>query len=300
MEWALAIPHLQALEKLHNPWSGCDESYLTGLKAIIEEKYGPIIFTRLYFGEEFCEKALLSNQDLEKAVGAAAENGMEFTYITPYVTETGLSKIKALLTRLAQIKPEAEVVINDWGTLDWVTRRQQTLTPVLGRLMNKIIRDPRIPINLRAASAEATIHRFQTCSLAGTGMQGLLERYKVRRVELDYPPQGLDPELPSWGYDVSLYLPFGVVTTGRICLMQSWGLKPEEKFKTSGECSQKCKLYWLEMSDRSGRVRRNKDWQIMQKGNTVFYRQNRGFAARILQGAEKTGVNRIVFQPEPI
>lgn len=300
LEWVLAIPHEQAFKRMEEPWGGAKTSYLTGIKETLEAKYGPIHFTRLYFGEEFCERALSTGKALAKAVAAAEERGWGFTYVTPYLTETGLTKVQRLLDILAQTKPEAEVVINDWGVLDWVTEHHPTFTPVLGRLMNKIIRDPRMPDSLRNSPDQTVMHKFRTCNLAGGEMKDLLDQYQVKRVELDYPPQGLDPNLPAWGYDTSLSIPYGVIMTGRICLMQSWGLAAGEKFRTTGPCPQRCRLGWLELSDPSGRVKKNKDWQIIQKGNTVFYRQNKEFLAEILTEAEKTGVSRMIFQPEPI
>lgn len=300
MEWALAIPHEQAFKRMEEPWGGVKASYLISVKEIIEAKYGPITFTRLYFGEEFCERALSSGAALARAMGAAEERGWEFTFVTPYVTETGLDKVRHLLDILAQAKLGAEVVVNDWGVLEWVREQHPTLTPVLGRLLNKVIRDPRMPDRLRNSPDQAVIHKFQSCNLAGGEMKGLLDQYQVRRVELDYPPQGLPLDLPAWGYDVSLYIPYGVITTGRMCLMQSWGLDPGEKFKTTGPCSQRCRLGWLELSDPSGQVKKDKDWQIVQKGNTIFYRQSKGFLAEILTAAEKAGVSRMIFQPEPI
>ena len=37
-----------------------------------------------------------------------------------------------------------EVVVNDWGVLRLVRREFPGLRPVLGRLMNKMMRDPRV------------------------------------------------------------------------------------------------------------------------------------------------------------
>lgn len=307
MEWALAIPRLQMLSAIKNPWSGPNVSSMYDVKEVLEEQFGRIVFTRFYYGEEFCEKALSGKPDLIRALRASEEAGMKFTYVTPYVTEKGLLKLQDLLGLLAGEKPGTEVVINDWGVLDWLVEHQPTLTPILGRLMNKILRDPRMPKGLANPPDGNVIRHFQTSSLAGPGMQDLLHKYNVRRIELDFPPQGLDPELPEWGYHSSLYLPFGVVTTGRICFIHSWGLKEKDKFKTSGYCDRKCQLCWLEMSDQrydpfgfSGLVKKSSDWKIIQKGNTVFYRQSQGFLSKALTQVKKSGVDRIIFQPEPL
>lgn len=142
---------------------------------------------------------------------------------------------------------------------------------------------------------------FRTCSLAGAPTQVLLDQYNVGRIELDLPPQGLDDHLSDWGYRSSLYLPYGVIMTGRICLLHSWGLEDHQKFKVfSGGCDRKCRFYWLEMSDPSHQVKKSKDWVILQKGNTIFYRQQKEFLKKGLDIATRVGITRLVIQREPI
>ena len=132
-------------------------------------------------------------------------------------------------------------------------------------------------------------------------MRTLLEQYNVRRIESDLLPQGLDEHLMEWGYQLSLYLPYGVITTGRICLLHSWGMEENLKFMPfSGGCDRKCRFFWLEMTDPSGQVKKNKHWSILQKGNTVFYQQHKDFLKEGLEQGVKVGVSRWVIQREPI
>lgn len=301
MEWALAIPQGGNLTRLDDPWAETVFTPVPEVRRVVENLFGPVHFTRLYYGQEFCEKALPRINELAEAVQAADRFGMEFTFVTPYVTELALAKVADLLDRLVRLKPRAEVVVNDWGLLYILTQKFPTLVPVLGRLLNKILRDPRLVGHLKNRDPKEALEPFQTSYLAGPAMQALLDQFKVRRVELDHPPQGLDPHLPDWGYRSTLYIPLAVITTGRICLLNSWGLDTGEKFKASGKaCERKCRDYWLRMADRSGQVRKNKDWRIVQKGNTIFYLQTKDFLTKGLEEAERAGVNRIVFQPEPI
>lgn len=300
MEWALLIPRGQAVSWSDEPWGNKENGTLADVREVCEEQFGPIKFTRMYFGQEFCEKALPSQKELDQALIVSGQQEMKFTLVTPYVTEPGLDTVKGLLERLIQVQPRAEVVVNDWGVVETIAKYYPTLTPVLGRLLNKILRDPRLLTHRKKPKGQA-LERFCTSSLAGEPMQELLEQYKVRRVELDLPPQGLDEHLVNWGYRSSLYLPFGVITTGRICLLHSWGLDEHEKFKVfSGGCDRKCRNYWLEMSDPSQQVKKSKDWLILQKGNTVFYREQKNFLKDGLEKAAKLGITRFVVQREPI
>ncbi|EGW41802.1 hypothetical protein [Desulfosporosinus sp. OT] len=302
MEWALSIPRGQALACIDEPWDakGTGPGFLADVREVCEGRFGSIKFTRMYFGQEFCEKALPSQKELDEALALAEQLGMNFTLVTPYVTETGLEAVKVLLQQLMQVQPRAEVVVNDWGVLQTIADDCPTLTPVLGRLLNKLLRDPRIMTQRKEPEEEALV-RFRTCSLAGTPMQVLLDQYKVRRIELDLSPQGLDNHLTDWGYRLSLYLPYAVIMTGRICLLHSWGLEEHQKFKPfSGGCDRKCRFYWLKMSDPSHQVRKSKDWVILQKGNTIFYREQKEFLKEGLDKATRVGISRLVIQREPI
>lgn len=302
MEWALSIPRGQALTWMEEPW-GVRKSglgFLADVREVCVDRFGPIKFTRMYFGQEFCEKALPSPKELDQGLALAGQLGMKFTLVTPYVTEPGLETVKSLLRQLMQVQPQAEVVANDWGVLQTIAEDCPTLTPVLGRLLNKLLRDPRMLTHLKAPEEES-LARFRTCSLAGGPMRNVLDQYQVRRIELDLLPQGLDNNLTDWGYQSSLYLPYGVIMTGRICLLHSWGLEEHRKFKPfSGACDRKCRFYWLEMSDSSHRIKKSKDWTFLQKGNTIFYRQQKEFLKEGLDKALRVGISRLVIQREPI
>lgn len=300
MEWALSIPRGQALAWIEEPWGGKETGPMADVREVCEGRFGRIKFTRMYFGQEFCEKALPSQRELEHALALAERLGMTFCLVTPYVTEPGLLVVKGLLKQLMRVQPRAEVVVNDWGVLQTLAMDCPTLTPVLGRLLNKLLRDPRMLTHREKPNGEA-MERFRTSSLAGAPMQDLLEQYKVRRIELDLTPQGIDQHLMDWGYRSSLYLPYGVIMTGRICLLHSWGLEVHQKFKAvSGGCDRKCRFYWLEMSDPSRQVKKSKDWAILQKGNTIFYREHKEFLKEGLETAARVGVTRLVIQREPI
>lgn len=54
------------------------------------------------------------------------------------------------------------------------------------------------------------------------------------------------------------------------------------------------------MKDLSGRVGGGAAEGIFQKGNTVFYRQSEELLAGGLKDAVKLGVDRIVYQPDPL
>ncbi|MDA8337028.1 MAG: hypothetical protein M0Z41_18930, partial [Peptococcaceae bacterium] len=223
MEWALSVCDAAQLSQL----AGREES----LRPAGEDGFPEdIAFTRLYFGREFCERALPKVDDVMRAVMFCNRYNRKFTLVTPYVTEDGLGKLRDIFASLERYRVGCEVVANDWGVLNLLRDSFPSLLPVLGRLLNKTWRDPRMDSHIHAIPKE-DLGLFRTCSLAGPFMRDLLEIFGVDRIEMDNLLQGMDPNLLQWGYLVSLYLPYGVITTGRICVFQSWGLKPEDKFR---------------------------------------------------------------------
>lgn len=262
MEWALFIPRRESLHLAAEPWRKAGEA-----KGIIRRLFGPVGFSRLYFGQEFCEKAIPGAEDLLEAVRESRLNKMDFTLVTPYVTEKELVNLEALLEELASREPGCEVVVNDWGVLYLLNRRFPTLKPVLGRLLNKMLRNPRL-LQCTGGRQPPDLGLFRSCSLAGQYMEKLLKALKVGRVELDIPFQGLDDGLMQRGYKVSLYVPHACITTGRSCLIGSWGLEQSEKFRASGGgCSRECRFHRLEMHHLSlPAAAGDKNCRIIQTG----------------------------------
>ncbi len=295
MEWTLHVSHVQELELLEKP--GHEVINNPDVGAVISDIFGGLKnFTRVYFGHEFCAKALTGSDTMLKAIKRCRRADMNFTLVTPYVTERGLEKVRELLSELKHALPFCEVVVNDWGVLNLLRSRFPTFKPVLGRLLNKIWRDPRIT-NYQSAENGAR-KMLRTGSVAGEHMKKMLQRLGVQRVELDNFIQGFDEGLPGWGYRYSLYIPYGYITTGRMCLLGSWGLGPEEKFMASGDsCSRKCASYHLNMFDSGPRSAVDNNLNIVQLGNTVFYSQRRKLLSSGLKSAVELGVDRIIYQP---
>ncbi|MZP28910.1 hypothetical protein GTO91_04200 [Heliobacterium undosum] len=291
MEWALQAHDLRLLQE---PWQGLPPE-ASAIRETVTAFPGFSGFGRLYFGSEVCEKALPSPDLLRAAVEAASAAAMDFSLITPYVTEPGLERTLLLLEELKILRPNCEVIVNDWGTLHLLFCQYPHFTPVLGRLMNKLVRDPRMPL-----SSPITAD-FRRCGLAAPPMQSLLRRYGVRRIEVDLLPQGFDEQMGHWGYALSMYIPFGCIATGRICLFESLGKQKDEKFQASpSPCPRHCQNYWMELYDISHQVPISERWVLIQKGNSVFYRQEAPLIREGLEQALATGIDRIVFQPEPM
>jgi len=267
-------------------------------------------YTRLYYGNEFCERLIPSGDDLKQVLSSAKKNNMDFSLVTPYVTNYGLKKLNPLFEILKDSKVSCEVIINDWGVLNLINSRYSNLTPVLGRLLTKqkrgpklikllkrdakprLIKDPKnpkmrylvfqkkLPLDLGPyykgsnASSVPIIHKF-------------LNSQRIQRIELDNTGQGLFLELPKGKVLASVYLPYVYISTTFFCLSAGCDSKKGRLLKIK-PCKQQCQKYIFKLRHKT------MPKVIYLKGNTQFYKNTR-FQ---LKEWEKLGVDRIVYEPE--
>lgn len=118
---------------------------------------------RFYFGEEFCERLLPSNQALKEAVNRARELNKGFSLLTPPVTDMGLSIVKKLIS---QLDNKDEVVINDYGILDMACNEFGNQI-IIGRLLGRNI----LQVLNRFGNNEHLIQEY--LRLLGKGIKGI-------------------------------------------------------------------------------------------------------------------------------
>jgi len=98
--------------------------------------------SRLYFGNEFCNHLIPSSRTLSEVLARSRELGLLFSLVTPTVTDSGIDA----LGRLFRSLPDgSEVIVSDWGVLRLARTEFPSLLPVAGRLLCKIMKDPRLP-----------------------------------------------------------------------------------------------------------------------------------------------------------
>ncbi|WP_088185733.1 hypothetical protein [Desulfosporosinus sp. FKA] len=302
MEWALGIPNIEKVYFMDDPW--CENNVFRSgmIKEISENVLGEILFTRIYFGQEFCERSIPSLREVLDVYSRAREYGQELTLVTPYVTENGLTKLRQLLQGLSKEGLALEVVVNDWGILYLLNQEYPGFKPIIGRQLNKAWRDPRIGT---LTENKKKSHGQKSSSLPMTSfesdiIQKVFTDFGVSHVELDIPPSGLN-DFERWNNKVSLYFPYTAISSGRMCLLRSWGYQKGDKFKTTDKtCGHTCRQFWIELSDKSGQVPVSPNWHIVQKGNAIFCVFKEGFLKDTLNIISRIGIDRLIFQPEPI
>ena len=249
-------------------------------------KYCDDNFTRLYFGIEFCERLLPTMQQLKKVLSVVKKGNLDFTFVTPYVTNKGLKLLEELLPAVAREVPQAEVVFNDWGVFHFLQEAQLPVTPVLGRLLTKLKRGPRI-MNIIDQVPEETSRYCRTTSLTVPEIRSFLTGNNIFRIELDNLLQGIN--LDDTGADIhkSLYLPFACISTSRFCLTANCEDEAQKEYVGVFPCSKECRKYTFTLFNPVMTL------PLVRKGNSIFFMND-----AIPEVVTSRQIDRIVVQPE--
>jgi len=181
---------------------------------------------RPYIGDEFCERRLPADGQLAGLRGAGVFKGGKFTLVTPPLTDRGLARAKAVIKRLAAYGPGFEVVINDWGLLDFLGGFGGKLSVVLGRVLT----------NRHARSM--IFDEFNPEFLAFALKRG------IRRMEFNQARHLLAarPQLNRKGIKAHFYTPYSFMTWSRFCRCAVQFRDDAESSRS--RCSRACeKLY---------------------------------------------------------
>ncbi|HZW37356.1 MAG TPA: hypothetical protein VFF01_10470, partial [Candidatus Deferrimicrobiaceae bacterium] len=110
--------------------------------------------SRAYVGSETCGKLLPTPKALEAWLSAASRASWEVSLVLPPLTGEAQERALECLRVLSEA-PDAEVVVNDWGTVHSVRKRFPGMAIVLGRLTHKMLRDPRLADRFDSPEAPA-------------------------------------------------------------------------------------------------------------------------------------------------
>ncbi|MCM2266922.1 MAG: hypothetical protein NDI60_04010 [Elusimicrobiales bacterium] len=178
----------------------------------------PEACSRLYAGDDFCERLLPEAEELRRLAEQAADRGLRFTFLTPYCTEDGMENLKRAFGVLAPFG--CEVVVNDPGVLRVLNRDFQSLTPVLGRLYTSLLLPPYFD-DRRVFGRGGALRSFRMAKLnLSDSYFSFLKTNRISRAEFDnvFAPPLFGDRFSSEGIKLSLYLPFTYISTTRRCL----------------------------------------------------------------------------------
>ena len=239
---------------------------------------GPL--RRLQFGAEFCETLLPTEAQLAHVIDLVGRHGLGLSLATPLCSDAGLARVKSLLRLLPA---GAEVVANDWGVLAVIARDFPKLAAVAGRILCKMIKDPRLP--------SADWGRLYPHGVHARGFTAMLKRLGVGRIDMDVPVFAVPKDFQSPTLAVSVHVPYSFTVKGRSCKIGSLNQPAAAKFATGHDCRRECLTYAATL------VRPEKgdaDLPTVQRGTTIFFRQSADMAAAVAEAAAAGWVSRLI------
>ncbi len=232
------------------------------------------IFTRVYFGTEFCERLIPSVLTTKSILNFIKRKGKKLTFLTPYCTNYGIEKLKRVLGILPI---GTEVVFNDLGVFRMAMDiKNKKFDPVLGRLLVKYKRDPRFN---RLLLNKGVKKYFMSSNINNTIFQQYLVTNGFKRIEIENSLQGYNFVLCR-DIHSSLYYPYTYITTTTSCIFKKNTRLPG--------CNFACKD-----SVMLSRIKQL-PIEIITRGNTEYYRNPELPAKTMLK---KRNIDRIVFFP---
>ena len=158
-------------------------------------------FDRIYSGSEFCENKIVHDTKIFEKLAELNS----FSLVLPAViTRDYFKKIEKLILSIASIQKNFELVVNDFGMLEWYSQKARKFPLVIGRILCQFNFLTEIK-----NKGDCKILDIEKCRFSS-------KEFKVSRYEISCLPQPHRYILPK-GLNISLYYPYTFITMTRNC-----------------------------------------------------------------------------------
>lgn len=232
----------------------------------ISDLQSSLAYDRLYYGHEFCEYLLPSENEFKHILDFVIANNLPFTFVTPTISNDKISFLEKLIDiaiEKVNLLNKFEIAVNDFGVLSLIRQKSISNTVIsAGRLMTKQKRDPRIK-HLTSLNESAKKY-YMNFALDSSNCLAFIRDLKIKRFELDNVLQGISrqSEIVS-----SLYIPYCYISTTKLCFIAQADTEKRYLRKKS-KCFAECFNYDVYM--KNDKMKRD----LYLKGNTIFYRND--------------------------
>lgn len=238
-------------------------------------------FSRIYIGNEFCPNIFPSTDKLITIMNKAHKKEYGITLASSYLNEDAITILKERFEAVHRWCMDkccsVEVVVNDWGVLN-IIKDYTTLTPILGRLLNRRKKDPRTSWWW---GFDKISDEFMENNLNCKHFADYLHNHKVDRYEYE----SCINDIRIAEGDHSLHFPFYQINTSAFCLLNAHCNLKKPELVSSG-CSGYCSEFYFKYP---------KHLNMIGKGTSIF-----GFDKTIFVNIDKLkayiegGVDRLV------
>ncbi|MBU1137217.1 hypothetical protein KKD72_02530 [Patescibacteria group bacterium] len=217
-------------------------------------------YTRIYFGNEFCPRLLPDRKEIDAVVKFIKEKKLKLTFLTSWVDSESLNSMKKTVKYIMGKEILDEVVVNDYGMINYLNRRYPLCKIVLGRAIALFV------------SSLSTDNFF----------------YKMGIRRIEYNDLEIIRSLSRKIADskISYYYPYSIVSASRYCPVADI-FRNKSRNHGITRCLREC-LTIGELKVRSSIFLK----PSILKGNVQFVKNRVS-----LKALDKTYIDRLVFQP---
>lgn len=242
---------------------------------------GEAVIGRIHLGSEFCETLIPAAPQLRHARDLCEQHGLGLAVTASTLSDRGISALSPLLDLLPT---GAELVVNDWGSARLARRERPDLGLSAGRLLCKMIKDPRLP--------SEEWGRLYPHGINSGSFAAVLEHLGIGRIEMDAPPFARPADFRAGSLRVGVHAGAGFSVKGRACRTGSLGQAPEDKFTSGQSCRRECLAY----VDSLVRPAAGSDeLHAFQRGNTLFYAHSPAMIAAVGEAVDEGWVDRLIL-----
>ncbi len=258
----------------------------------IKKRFWANIFDKIswiYYWSDNCEYLCPTKNEIEKAVNEFKKFNKNFpphkirtfTLVTPYVWDKMLERLEQWLDFLnnLKIKNPIELVVNDFGVLNLLTKKYTKLKICIGRVIHKQLKTPLIDtfwyeahpawnliknkkqeekLALRNEIVKWQIKFYNSSEVWLDIYRGFLDRFNINRVAIDYMQnrwdlfKNINKQINTFSKNsnnfsmwIDLYYPWALIFTWRLCDTSAIENEKRAMYAIDDICPRTCDRYDL-------------------------------------------------------
>ncbi|SHI32283.1 hypothetical protein [Parasporobacterium paucivorans] len=244
--------------------------------------------SRVYIGSDFCNQLFPNDILLQKLLTQAYEENLNITVSYPVLIQRNLAPLKQSINIInafcLEKDIEIELTINDYGMLQMLQEGKFSgIKPVLGRLLNKRKKDPRLKYRM---AYDTYKEKLGINNLNVEHYLNFLAKYNVTRFEFE--TCDFLNEIPEGAH--TLHFPFYQISTATNCLLYA-NCKNHTvaKQELPENCPHYCSEFYFSYP---------KHLNMIGKNNSIFGVDKEFLSKQeIIDYYAEAGIDRLAFTP---
>lgn len=242
----------------------------------------------VYIGNDFCINLFPNEEMLIKLINQAYEEKLGITISYPPLVQQRLEQTKKIIKILNEYCQEKqttiELVVNDWGMIQLLKEEKiNCFKLVLGRLLNKIKKDPRMENRMGYEKYKNEFGRNNVCSKP---FGEIMSECSITRCEFEATQ--FFKEIPKGKH--TLHFPFYQTNTASNCLIYA-NCKNKSVIKQEypEHCPHYCSEFYFSFP---------KHLNVIGKNNSLFVFNKRIFLEQeLVNKYVESGIDRFAYTP---